>query len=82
MVMAVGGGGLETERHNTAAVLCKDMAGKDFLSCMLSDLEILTINVPLILKVREVIFFSRAKRIMEHFGGAETFITPKFSWPL
>ncbi len=42
---------------------------------------ILTINVPLILKVRDIIFFSRAKHIMGHFAfeGAETFLTPKLS---
>ncbi len=48
----------------------------------------LAINVPLILKVRDIIFFSRVKRIMGHFaghfagsfGGVETFLTPKLSW--
>jgi hypothetical protein len=29
----------------------------------------LTINVPLILKVWDIIFFSRAKHIMGHFAG-------------
>jgi hypothetical protein len=29
----------------------------------------ITINVPLILKVRDIIFFSQAKHIMEHFLG-------------
>ncbi len=45
--------------------------------------DILTINVPLILKVRDIIFFSRAKHIMVRFAGffegAETFLTPKLS---
>ncbi len=45
--------------------------------------ESITINIPLILKVRDIIFFSRAKDIMEHFAGffegAETFLTPKLS---
>jgi hypothetical protein len=45
--------------------------------------KILTINVPLILKVWDIIFFSRAKHIMGHFAGffegAETFLTPKLS---
>jgi hypothetical protein len=76
MVMAVGGGGLETERHNTAAVMCKDMAGKDFLSCMLSVLEILTINVPLILKVREVIFFFAGKTYNGTFRGGRDLYNP------
>jgi hypothetical protein len=44
---------------------------------------VLTINVPLILKVRDIIFFSRAKHIMGHFAGFfqgdETFLTPKLS---
>jgi hypothetical protein len=43
----------------------------------------LTINVPLIWKVREIIFFLRAKLIMGQFKGffegAETFLTPKLS---
>jgi hypothetical protein len=42
----------------------------------------LTINVPLILKVREIIFV-RANRRMKHFEGffkgAKTFLTPKLS---
>jgi hypothetical protein len=42
---------------------------------------LLTINAPLILKVREIICFSRAKHIMGHFEGffegAETFLTLK-----
>jgi hypothetical protein len=43
----------------------------------------LTINAPLILKDRDVIFFLRAKHIMGQFAGffegAETFLTPKLS---
>ncbi len=43
----------------------------------------LTINAPLILKVRDIIFFSRVKHIMGHFPGffegAETFLTSKLS---
>jgi hypothetical protein len=39
--------------------------------------------VPLILKVRDIIFFSRAKHIKGNFAGffegAETFLTPKLS---
>jgi hypothetical protein len=42
----------------------------------------LTINGPLILKMRDIIFL-QAKYIMEHFKGyfeeAETFVTPKLS---
>ncbi len=42
------------------------------------------INVPLILKVRDIIFFSRVKHIMGHFAGSfegvKTFLTPKLSW--
>jgi hypothetical protein len=41
----------------------------------------LTTNVLLILKVREIFFFSRAKHKMGHFEGffeeAETFLAPK-----
>ena len=44
---------------------------------------IITINAPLILKMQDIIFFSRAKYIMGHFEGffegAETFLTPKLS---
>jgi hypothetical protein len=36
----------------------------------------LPINVPLILKVREIIFL-REKRRMKHFKEAKTFLTPK-----
>ncbi len=47
-------------------------------------LWVLTINVPLTLKVQDIIFFLRAKHIMGHFSGffkgAETFLTPKLSW--
>ncbi len=43
----------------------------------------LTINVPLIWKVREIIFFLREKLLMGQFEGffegAETFLTPKLS---
>jgi hypothetical protein len=43
----------------------------------------LTINAPLILKDRDIIFFLRAKHIMGQFAGfferAETFLTPKLS---
>jgi hypothetical protein len=42
----------------------------------------LTINAPLILKMREIIFILRANYIMGHFKGyfegAKTFLTPKF----
>ncbi len=45
--------------------------------------NVITINVPLILKVRDIIFFSRAKHIMGHFTGffegAKTFLTHKLS---
>jgi hypothetical protein len=41
----------------------------------------LTINAPLILKMRDIIFFLRANYIMGHFKGyfegAKTFLTPK-----
>jgi hypothetical protein len=44
---------------------------------------VLTINALLILKVRDIIFFSRAKDTMGHFvgffEGAETFLTPKLT---
>ena len=43
----------------------------------------LTINAPLILKMRDIIFFLRANYIMGHFKGyfegAKTFLTPKLS---
>ncbi len=43
----------------------------------------LTINAPLILKMRDIIFFLRANYIMGHlkgyFEGAKTFLTPKLS---
>ncbi len=43
----------------------------------------ITINAPLILKMREIIFFLRANYIMSHFKGyfegAKTFLTPKLS---
>jgi hypothetical protein len=43
----------------------------------------ITINAPLILKMREIIFFLRANYIMGHFKGyfegAKTFLTPKLS---
>ena len=43
----------------------------------------ITINVPLFLKVRAVIFFMRANHIIGlfegFFEGAETFLTPKLS---
>jgi hypothetical protein len=42
-----------------------------------------TINVLLILQVRDIIYFPRAKHIKGHFAGffeeAETFSTPKLS---
>jgi hypothetical protein len=42
-------------------------------------------NVPLIWKVGDIIFFSWAKFIMGQFSGffegAETFLTPKLSFP-
>jgi hypothetical protein len=45
--------------------------------------DIFTINAPLILKVRNIIFVSREKHIMVHFEGffegAKTFLTPKLS---
>jgi hypothetical protein len=44
--------------------------------------EVLTTNVLLILKVSEIIFFSRAKHIkgiLKNFEGAETFLTSKLS---
>ena len=37
----------------------------------------ITINAPLILKMREIIFFLRANYIMGYFEGAKTFLTPK-----
>ena len=44
---------------------------------------IITINAPLILKMRDIIFFLRANYIMGHFKGyfegAKTFLTPKLS---
>jgi hypothetical protein len=44
---------------------------------------ILTINAPLILKMRDIIFFLQANYIMGHFKGyfegAKTFLTPKLS---
>jgi hypothetical protein len=39
----------------------------------------ITINAPLILKMREIIFFLRANYIMGYFEGAKTFLTPKLS---
>jgi hypothetical protein len=43
----------------------------------------LTINAPLILKMRDIIFFLRANYIMGHFKGyfegAKTFLTPNLS---
>jgi hypothetical protein len=39
---------------------------------------VLTINVPLILIVREGCFFIRAKQIIGDFEGAKTFLAPKF----
>ncbi len=43
----------------------------------------LTINAPMILKMRDIIFFLRANYIMGHFKGyfegAKTFLTPKLS---
>ncbi len=43
----------------------------------------ITINAPLILKMRDIIFFLRANYIMghfkEYFEGAKTFLTPKLS---
>ncbi len=43
----------------------------------------ITINAPLILKMRDIIFFLRANYIMGHFKGyfegAKTFLTPKLS---
>jgi hypothetical protein len=43
----------------------------------------LTINAPLIFKMRDIIFFLRANYIMGHFKGyfegAKTFLTPKLS---
>jgi hypothetical protein len=45
--------------------------------------DIITINVPLILKMREIIFILLANFFMGHFkgyfGGAKTFLTPKLS---
>ncbi len=45
--------------------------------------DIISINVPLILKVWDIIFFSQAKHISGHFAGffegAETFLTLKLS---
>ena len=45
--------------------------------------EELTIYVPLILKMRAIIFFSRANYFMGHFKGhfegTKTFLTPKLS---
>ena len=44
---------------------------------------ILTINVPLILKMRAIIFFLQANYFMDHFKGhfegTKTFLTPKLS---
>jgi len=46
-------------------------------------LNIITINVPLILKMRAIIFFLRANyfmgHFMGHFEGTKTFLTPKLS---
>ncbi len=43
--------------------------------------DVLTINAPLILKMRDIYFFLRANYIMGHFKGyfegAKTFLTPK-----
>jgi hypothetical protein len=43
----------------------------------------LTINAPLILKMRDFMFFRREKHIISHFErffeGAETFLTSKLS---
>ncbi len=43
----------------------------------------ITINAPLILKMRDIIFFLRANYIIGHFKGyfegAKTFLTPKLS---
>jgi hypothetical protein len=44
----------------------------------------ITINAPLILKVRDIIFFFAGKHIMGHFAGffegTENFLTSKLSW--
>jgi hypothetical protein len=44
---------------------------------------LITINIPLVLKVRDIISFSWAKNIVGHFDGfiegAEIFLTPKLS---
>jgi hypothetical protein len=49
----------------------------------ITNVDSITITVPLILKVRDIIFFSWAKHIMGHFAGffkrAKTFLTPKLS---
>jgi hypothetical protein len=45
-------------------------------------IEVLTINVPLFLEVRDFMFFMREKHIISHFAGffegAKTFLTSKF----
>jgi hypothetical protein len=47
------------------------------------DHNTVTINVPLILKMRDIIFFLRANYFVDHFKGyfegAKTFLTPKLS---
>ncbi len=47
-------------------------------------MDILTINALLILKVWDIICFSRAKHITGHFAGFlegdKTFLTPKLTW--
>jgi hypothetical protein len=44
---------------------------------------VITINAPLILKMRDIIYFLRANYIMGYFKGyfegAKTFLTPKLS---
>ncbi len=53
------------------------------LQLELNEWASITITVPLILEVRDIIFFSQAKHVMGHFAGffkgAETFLTPKLS---
>jgi hypothetical protein len=50
---------------------------------ILQSIYVITINAPLISKMRDIIFFLRANYIMGHFKGyfegAKTFLTPKLS---
>jgi hypothetical protein len=86
---------LFTGRNSEAAmggavdiILIKKNKAKKVRTCVRTGIYInfdpeLTINAPLILKMRDFIFFWQANYIMGHFKGyfegAKTFLTPKLS---